>query len=490
MKSTLTFISFFLFFTAWNQILQPDSLGIAGKGLKYSDAVLFNCDNDNDLDLVISGSNNTASYTTVYKFNSENQRFIGNYDYSLPPISFSDLSYADIDKDGDIDLFTSGTWESYNFVTDIYLNDGQCQFSKSNNNFIGVTGGESQFFDADQDGDPDLIYVGRSNSNTDKALLYLNDGNGNFSLSSINSFYPIENGSVDLADVNLDGKIDLLISGRNIAYNSETTKLYINMGGGVFNEDVSQLFIGQSFGSANFTDINTDGHIDIFVMGLHNGVGTINKKFYLNDGTGQFLDAGDRGILEVKMNLVDFSDIDLDGDQDVFVSGSTINNIDSCGIYYNNNGYFFRDTTFNSQPVNNGCSVFGDVDGKCGEELFYFGMYQIPTCYNYSSNFYLNKTTVNCGNTNDTIIIVNPSAPKDKFYPNPVAEQLSIKSFNPITFYKIIDLRGKIIQEVNFEEQLIIEIDFSFLDNGLYNIVYGDANTIQNLKIIRSSVPK
>ncbi len=131
------------------------------------DAVFFDADNDKDLDLfVVSGGyeqNNEKFYKDRLYFN-ENGTF--RYDSSAIPevhISGGCVKVADIDNDGDLDLFVGGRQnpKNYPWSTDSYILeniDGKFQVKQTFEKLGMVTC--ASFADLNQDGFPDLILAG------------------------------------------------------------------------------------------------------------------------------------------------------------------------------------------------------------------------------------------------------------------------------------------------------------------------------------------
>ncbi len=132
------------------------------------------------------------------------------------------------------------------------------------------------FIDADNDGDQDLYVVcgGNSFQNGSAALvdlLYINDGDGNFTKSDSSLQYVARDKScVTIADIDNDGDKDMFVGGFvNPEYYGQAQTSYVlrNNGKGVF-EVIEKFFLGLGMVTdAQFADVNNDGIKDIVVVG-------------------------------------------------------------------------------------------------------------------------------------------------------------------------------------------------------------------------------
>jgi len=120
----------------------------------------------------------------------------------------------------------------------------------------------------------------------------------------------VSNSSVALGDIDNDGDPDAFVT------NAKTDRIWKNKGSGIFE--------GQNIGSvsshAAFGDFNKDGYIDLFAANL-NG----SNKIWLNDKTGNF--TGGQSIGDFGHSCVAVGDLDGDGDIDAFVIGMVNNTV-------------------------------------------------------------------------------------------------------------------------------------------------------------------
>tara|TARA_Y100001970_G_scaffold258495_1_gene338468 strand:+ start:2253 stop:4172 length:1920 start_codon:yes stop_codon:yes gene_type:complete len=256
----------------------------------------------------------------------------------------SAINFIDIDSDGDLDLF----WGDY-FQRSLYLiyNIGTSEVpNMDNSNIISdfpyndpiYTTGRNMpsFNDIDSDGDLDLfisVLGGDGGIQLTNNLLLYENVNGNFYLNSddfMNSIDLNSNSAPQMVDIDSDGDLDLFI-GQD--YDTSTFpirgRIYFFRNIGNSNENIFELeenaFLGTDIGTSlvpSFADIDSDGDLDIFI-GNYNG----DILFYKNFGTSTSFDF----IYESTLPNIDlqsysspsFSDIDSDGDLDLFIGDNS-----------------------------------------------------------------------------------------------------------------------------------------------------------------------
>jgi len=119
-------------------------------------------------------------------------------------------AFADIDNDGDLDLFVS----NYVGPNNLYLNDGKGAFTKASSQIKGSHEGWGKgptFGDVDHDGDLDLYEGDCKLANQ----LYLNDGKGNFTnvvdKQPVLKCETVRTKGTSFADIDNDGDLDLYV---------------------------------------------------------------------------------------------------------------------------------------------------------------------------------------------------------------------------------------------------------------------------------------
>lgn len=254
---------------------------------------------------------------------------------TLDLLRLGDVTFGDIDGDGDEDIIAFGYDNSLNFTTKLYENNAGIYTSIAHP-FPNMAQGEASFADIDGDNDLDLLILGIFNTGFGAstavlyANLYINDGNGNFTQDLTAPFLPATGGSARFNDIDNDGDSDVVVSGFSFTI-GRYTKVYRN-NAGVFSEISGTTITDMSFGDIQFGDVDNDGDDDLFVSGLTNA--GQRTYLYMNDGAGGFTQNASvlPTIKDSKMQVVD---MDNDGDLDLLITGELTTNGGLTAIYLN-----------------------------------------------------------------------------------------------------------------------------------------------------------
>ncbi len=236
------------------------------------------------------------------------------------------LALADIDADGDIDAFLGG---AHGQSAKLLINSGTKYTASTPDAFLHDSESEdvdATFFDADGDGDQDLLVVSGSNewgpgAKQYQDRLYLNDGNGQFSRAT--GWLPDrrDNGScVAAADYDGDGDIDVFIGARAIPGSypiAAKSRLLVN-DGGEFADATPAFFAHLGIVTdAVWADMNGDQQVDLVVATEWGPVRCLlNQEGELSDRSDE------NGLAELLgwWNSLAAGDIDGDGDIDLVVT--------------------------------------------------------------------------------------------------------------------------------------------------------------------------
>ena len=307
------------------------------------------------------------------------------YNFGLPEVSDGLVRFADIDGDRDLDLLIAGDG-AINGLVSLYRtddrqillpNDGGSYIFKAPSliasSLVAVKYPKAAFGDIDRDGKQDLIMSGISSVNkVPETILYLNSGSDMVRLN-VDGIPNVWGGSVEWGDVDGDGDADLLLAGaRNLVVPFDAvTRVFLNNGDRTFTDGGFNL-PGIAFGDASWSDMDGDGDLDIALTG-DTGDGNLYSGIFRNDN-GQFVDI--HADLPPLLNgSVAWADFDLDGDQDLFLTGGKIGPEILTGqsiLFVNQNGIFTRHP-FPFDGILSGEAVWGDYENDGDPDLYISG---------------------------------------------------------------------------------------------------------------------
>lgn len=289
------------------------------------------------------------------------------------------VNWVDINDDGLIDLFISnGKSGGQNNM--LYVNNGGGNFSevlsdtivKDNKPSDGAT-----FADCDNDGDPDAFVVNWYNQNN---LFYVNDGTGTFSQTPVAPVV-LSGGYSETAswgDYDNDGLLDLYVTRSGGTASTNKNLLFHNEGGNTFTkintgDPVTDAFISRS---VNWTDIDSDGDPDLFVT--NEGNTNNNENIYRNDSNGIFTKITAGPLLNNGAYTMSSSwgDYDNDGDLDVFLANDQASN----ALFRNDGNFNFTKVidTVSSTNDHSFSSAWSDIDNDGDIDLFVTNSFFTP----------------------------------------------------------------------------------------------------------------
>jgi hypothetical protein len=433
------------------------------QGFSYANQLmhphLVDMDSDGDLDMLYEGS--SGQVDLLY-----NQGSPTNMDFSAQAVPFSALSvppgskftFADIDNDGDLDVFFSPYASSY---FGMLINTGtqaNPAFENGTNPFTSFTDISNNsrpiFVDIDNDGDLDVLFSEAfpdpyaepySYTYANRIRFLENTGTAEvptfeekpaaenvFSqLQLMNTFdfqFPSE---LSLADLDNDGDLDLVVGNfdRN-SPNGGTLDFFENIGTAEVPLFLTQSKSSEIFGIFNTVgpmqsaqpvarDVDQDGYLDILVkedMTLKFFKGQPGGGYALASGTSNpfesiYVSGGSGGVTLV--------DIDGDGDLDLITPGSG-----GLTLYVNYGGFFQADSSgvFSSisamPPL---YPEFADIDGDGDLDMILVSGMGVL--------YYQNLSVENTGNAQSpNFMLVSQGGPfQSANLPNPMQNDMSIR---------------------------------------------------------------
>jgi hypothetical protein len=218
--------------------------------------------------------------------------------------------------------------------------------------------------DFNGDGKPDVLVLSQNSSGL---YLYLNNGNGTLHAPLVIDT-PASPVGVAVGDLNGDGKPDIVVTnagelpGNNGSSSGSpgSMEVYLAKGNGTFADPVSYT-PGFYPGSVTIADLNKDGKLDILVNSVSSDSSMGTLSVYLGDGNGDFQTAQNTQLPDANVTNLAVADFNHDGNPDVLIG-------DCCGLAYTSIAFGKGDGTFlavESSPLNLSSSwVTGaDVNG-------------------------------------------------------------------------------------------------------------------------------
>lgn len=226
-----------------------DQSSFTGMNMLDADVTIVDFNNDGYIDLFVSGwDNNTQQrYSAIYQNNGKG-KFAVSPQPGLIAKGYGSSVWGDVDGDGWLDLLLNGdggaNGEASNDIYRLYRNNKGVLESKSIfHDFRQISVGDgARMVDWDNDGKLDIILTGWSNTkNRQATMLYTCTDKTNFtfteSVLSNTDFPGVSESSIETADLNNDGRIDLLISGYN---GNQPTQI------GKYNRNIFGYYLNQS----------------------------------------------------------------------------------------------------------------------------------------------------------------------------------------------------------------------------------------------------
>lgn len=322
----------------------------------------------------------SASANKLVWFQNNGNGTFGSEQFIAPNVigqkKFYRLNTADVDGDGDIDVLAAGDFNKGR----VYFNDSNGVFSTYqglNSAGVGILAE-----DMDNDGDLDVVH------NSTKKIVYSENGpNGILSQTEIESLPTVGSGSltsinsISLADIDNDGKADVVCCITASTANYRRVSWYRNLGGG-------------QFGAKNTISTNLASSVDVFCKDLNNdgledilaiSVGDDKLVWYENTGGGNFSSENLINVNANRPNSVVSSDLDGDQKKDILYASHWEHKI---AWHRNLGGGKFGDEQIVISLIHPSHVFSADLDGDGSQDVIATNYDDLVWCKNLGgSNF-------------------------------------------------------------------------------------------------------
>ncbi len=273
--------------------------------------------NDEYIDIVITGVDNANDKKFIVYRNNNGTAFVAE-SFSFTDLSRGGLIWADLDMDMDLDLVATGLDESGDEQTLLYSYDGTT-YSGISHNMTSLSNGQIKSFDLNNDQLPEILITGLDDTGIPRSLIYSFDNELNG--SSLGSITGTALNSIGLGDWNEDGYIDIAITGAfGSGLEDDSHYFYNNNVNGFIQE--SDLMVEVSSSSVDFADMDNDGLLDLIVTGIDDG-STKYFNYHRNSIPSYFFDTTAISVENIYDGDAALGDFDNDGDLDLFQVGNS-----------------------------------------------------------------------------------------------------------------------------------------------------------------------
>ena len=295
-------------------------------------------DNDNDLDIVITGAQNSGGNNRITEIYQNTDGIFSNINAELTGINGASADWADYDLDGDLDLIIAGYTGNLESITKIYQNNNGT-FDDINAGLPGITTATVRWGDYDNDGDPDILLSGYYSEQEYGITRIYENKNGVFTDIEA-GLLGVQSTASRWGDYDNDGDLDILFTGSHYPSKILTMETIVYQNNNGTFTDIEAELANIAEGDIKWADYDQDGDLDIALAGTVVEEGSIDYSvnIYRNDD-GNFVDI-QANIELLFYGAIDWGDYDNDGDLDLLISGSTENFGAETYIYNNDNGVF------------------------------------------------------------------------------------------------------------------------------------------------------
>ncbi|MCD8317742.1 MAG: VCBS repeat-containing protein [Paraprevotella sp.] len=303
----------------------------------YTNAVFFDFDNDENLDLLVMGQGGDWNISGDLKFVTLYRNLGAEENYRLERIPdagflqardegfYNPISTGDFNHDGYTDVVVMNYRDGRHI--DLYLNDkGTGRFIRQNITFEGATNGSVMFGDLNNDGWLDIEYSGYSDRTSTALKTYINQKDGTFADRTPAGISGAFQGQSTLADIDGNGTIDIISTGNGDNWSCLASIYYNTIADGIqtyrYVPETESCILGASRANPLVVDLNADGRMDMVVNGEPDDGSGFRTRIYYQDEAGKFKMDVSYPVVPVNQDGgINMGDWNGDGNMDLIVGG-------------------------------------------------------------------------------------------------------------------------------------------------------------------------
>jgi uncharacterized repeat protein (TIGR01451 family) len=250
--------------------------------VRYGSVAWGDYDNDGDLDILLTGGTGSGRVAVVYR--NDGASGFSDIGAGLAGVRYGSAAWGDMDNDGDLDILLTGQDNSGNPLSKVYCNDGNGSFTDIGAALTAVWYSSVAWGDYNKNSHLDILLTGRDGAGSPLSKVYRNNGNTAApAFSDIGAaLVAVQRGSVAWSDTDNDGDLDIVLTGYDGT--GRVAKVYRNKGAGSFTDTGAGL-TGVSQGSVACGDYDNDSDVDILLTG-YTGSGRVSRVYRNEDCPG------------------------------------------------------------------------------------------------------------------------------------------------------------------------------------------------------------
>lgn len=316
-------------------------------GSQHCDIGIADIDADGDLDVIIggrTGGNNNDTLASAIFINDGNAVFSALASNPIASGKLATYDFTDLNGDGSLDVIFNGWNPSKDRVDEndettngIAFNDGTGGFTVSTDFEINTSAPTCGFADFNNDARMDYYMMGNG---ADQNIIYIQNANGTFTANRTSfADQDFTDPDVNILDFNKDGYLDMFINGFDDVAQTRVSALFINNTYGNLAKVEQAAILPKGYGSSTWADVDGNGRLDL----LLNGDGGFDSGEASNDIYRLYKNVN--GTLEEAATFNDyrqisvgdgarFLDFDNDGDYDIILTGWSITKARQATVLY------------------------------------------------------------------------------------------------------------------------------------------------------------